>query len=43
MRERNRLDKSLSAYKALETEFNDASGLLELAEAENDKALIAEA
>ena len=43
MRERNRLDKSLSAYRSLESEFNDATGLLELAEADNDKGLIAEA
>jgi peptide chain release factor 2 len=43
MRERTRLDKALSSYRALETELNDASGLLELAEAENDKSLIAEA
>jgi peptide chain release factor 2 len=43
MRERNRLDKSLSAYKALESEFKDATGLLELAEAENDNGLITEA
>jgi peptide chain release factor 2 len=43
MRERTRLDKSLSAYRGLESEFNDSTGLLELAEAEGDKALVAEA
>jgi peptide chain release factor 2 len=43
MRERTRLDKALSSYRTLETELNDATGLLELAEAENDKILIAEA
>jgi len=43
MRERTRLDKALSSYRALEAELNDATGLLELAEAENDKSLIAEA
>ena len=43
MRERNRLDKSLSTYRSLETEFNDATGLLELAEAEDDKGLVPEA
>jgi peptide chain release factor 2 len=43
MRERTRLDKALSAYRELEGEFSDATGLLELAEAEDDKSLIAEA
>ena len=43
MRERNRLERSISAYRALENEFNDAVGLIEMAEAENDKAMVAEA
>jgi len=43
MRERTRLDKSLSANRELEREFNDSTGLLELAEADGDKNLIAEA
>ena len=43
MRERTRLDKSLSSYRELEREFNDSTGLLELAEADDDKNLIAEA
>ena len=43
MRERTRLDKAISAYRAVEAEFHDATGLLELAEAENDKAMIADA
>jgi peptide chain release factor 2 len=43
MRERNRLDKAIATYRALETELNDSSGLLELAESENDKAMIADA
>ena len=43
MRERNRLDKSLSTYRALENELNDSVGLIELAEAEGDKAMVADA
>ncbi|HXI99762.1 MAG TPA: peptide chain release factor 2 [Micropepsaceae bacterium] len=43
MRERNRLDRSISTYRALETELNDSVGLIELAEAENDKAMVADA
>jgi peptide chain release factor 2 len=43
MRERNRLDRALSAYRALETELTDSVGLIELAEAENDKAMVADA
>jgi peptide chain release factor 2 len=43
MRERNRLDGAISAYRALENELNDSVGLIEMAEAENDKAMIADA
>jgi len=43
MRERTRLDKALSSYRELDSELNDSTGLLELAEAESDKVLIAEA
>jgi peptide chain release factor 2 len=43
MRERTRLDKAVCTYRSLESELNDAVGLLELAEAENDKAMIADA
>ena len=42
MRERNRLERSISAYRALENEFNDAVGLIEMAEAESDKGMVAE-
>jgi peptide chain release factor 2 len=42
MRERTRLDTALSQYTKLEGELNDAEGLIELAEAENDKGLVAE-
>jgi peptide chain release factor 2 len=43
MRERNRLDRSISTYRGLENEFTDTVGLIELAEAENDKAMVADA
>jgi peptide chain release factor 2 len=43
MRERNRLERSISAYRALENELNDSVGLIEMAEAENDKAMVADA
>jgi peptide chain release factor 2 len=43
MRERNRLDRSLSAYRAVESELADTVGLLEMAESENDKTMIADA
>jgi len=42
MRERTRLDQSLSHYTALERELNDAVGLIEIAESESDKAMVAE-
>jgi peptide chain release factor 2 len=43
MRERNKLDKSLADYTRLEAEFNDAVGMIELAEGEGDSALAKEA
>jgi peptide chain release factor 2 len=43
MRERNRLERSISTYRALENELNDSVGLIEMAEAENDKAMVADA
>jgi peptide chain release factor 2 len=43
MRERNRLDRAISAYRALENELNDSVGLIEMAEAEGDKAMVADA
>jgi peptide chain release factor 2 len=42
MRERTRLDDSISSYFALEKEFDDTVAMIELAEAENDEALVAE-
>ncbi len=43
MRERTRLDESLSAYAGLERDLSDNVGMIELAEAEGDKALVGEA
>jgi peptide chain release factor 2 len=43
MRERQRLDASISSLRGLEQELNDASELLELAESEGDAAMIADA
>ena len=43
MRERNRLDRAVAATRSLENEFSDAVGLVEMAEAENDKAMVADA
>ena len=43
MRERTRLDEAISSYLALERELNDSVGMIELAEAEGDKELVAEA
>jgi peptide chain release factor 2 len=43
MKERTRLDKAISAYRAVENEFTDSTGLLEMAEAEGDKSMIADA
>ncbi|MGN6146945.1 MAG: peptide chain release factor 2 [Rhizomicrobium sp.] len=43
MRERQKLDQSLSAVKTLQAELDDGLGLLEMAESENDTAMIADA
>ena len=43
MRERTHLDEALSAFAALERELADGAGMIELAEAENDKELVREA
>ena len=43
MRERNRLDAAVSGYLKLEQDFNDSLELLEMAEAENDAAMVADA
>jgi peptide chain release factor 2 len=43
MRERQRLDESLSSVRKLENELADARGLLELAEGEGDAAMVADA
>jgi peptide chain release factor 2 len=42
MRERQRLEESLGAVKKLEAELADTRGLLEMAEAENEAAMVAE-
>ena len=43
MRERNRLDRAISSYRVVENELNDSVGLIEMAEAEGDKAMVADA
>ena len=43
MRERQRLDVSLSAVRKVENELADAQGLIEMAEAENDTTVLADA
>jgi peptide chain release factor 2 len=43
MRERQKLDVSLNVVRALENELHDAIGLIEMAEAENDAAMVVEA
>jgi peptide chain release factor 2 len=43
MRERQRLEEAVSAVRKLDAELVDARGLLELAETENDKAIITDA
>ncbi|OJU57654.1 MAG: peptide chain release factor 2 [Alphaproteobacteria bacterium 62-8] len=42
MRERQRLEESMSSVRALENELSDATGLIELAEADGDAALVSE-
>jgi peptide chain release factor 2 len=43
MRERQKLDSALSAVRALESELADTTGLIEMAEAEGDTAMVADA
>jgi peptide chain release factor 2 len=43
MRERNRLDTAISSYRKIAAELDDALGLIELAEAEGDQEMVAEA
>jgi peptide chain release factor 2 len=43
MRERQRLDEALSAVRKLEAELADAQGLIELAEADSDVAMVVDA
>jgi len=43
MRERQRLDESLSAVRKLESELADAKGLMEMAESEGDGAMVVDA
>ena len=43
MRERQKLDASIAAVKALDNELADALGLMEMAESENDDAMVADA
>jgi peptide chain release factor 2 len=42
MRERQRLEESLGAVRSLENELADSIGLIELAEAENDAAIVSQ-
>ena len=43
MRERQKLDSGLGGVRALENELADSTGLMEMAEAENDAAMVADA
>ena len=43
MRERQKLDGSISSVRKLDAELSDSLGLMEMAEAENDAAMIADA
>ncbi len=43
MRERQKLDQSLASVRGLDAELTDALGLIEMAEAENDAAMVADA
>jgi peptide chain release factor 2 len=43
LRERNRLDRAINGYLRLERELDDSLGLIELADAEGDQAIAAEA
>jgi peptide chain release factor 2 len=43
MRERNRLDTAIGSYRKIAAELDDALGLIELAEAENDQEMVVDA
>ena len=43
MRERNRLDTAIASYRKIAAELDDTLGLIELAEAEGDQEMVAEA
>ena len=43
MRERQRLEESVSAVKKLEAELSDATGMIEMAEAEGESSLVSDA
>src|SRR6201999_632389 len=43
MRERQRLDEAMSSVRGLENELADATGLIEMAEAEGDAGMVADA
>ncbi|HEY4471650.1 MAG TPA: peptide chain release factor 2 [Stellaceae bacterium] len=43
LRERTRLERAIEGYRRIEREVDDAVGLIELGEAEGDKAIVAEA
>jgi peptide chain release factor 2 len=43
MRERQKLDSAISSVRQLENELTDAIGMIEMAEAENDAAMVADA
>src|SRR6201999_2719545 len=43
MRERQRLDEAMSSVRGLENELADATGLIEMAEAEGDTGMVADA
>jgi len=43
MRERQKLDSAISSVRQLENELTDATGMIEMAEAENDAAMVADA
>jgi peptide chain release factor 2 len=43
MRERQKLDNAMGAVRSLENELADATGLIEMAEAEGDAAMVADA
>ncbi len=43
MRERQKLDAAISSVRQMENELADATGMIEMAEAENDAAMVADA